>query len=507
MRNKSLSRPLAKTSARAGAAAVAALALGGMLAACGSAHAGSSQHAAAGNGPAAASQHAAGGSAAALHAPGYSAAAAVHRQPVTAVQGLGGTLAFGYTGHTETVTVPDHAGYAKVTVSGAQGGDDQAISSVFINFGQGATISGSLPVKPGDTLTIGVGGQGADPDGNKSPGGGGWSVSPYDGGRGGSGHGSQTYDGGGGGGASVIQLNGQDVVVAAGGGGEGGATTHGGEWFAGGYGGAAKGYAGNYRALAGDVAGDGGSSSEPSLDKSGGSYSGALLKGGGGGGGGGRYPGGGGDASVWGGGGGGGGASLYDALKDVTYSVGSTCGATCHPNGNLGNGSVSITWLPQDDTSTVYAFQKTDAPLTQLLEVNDASTDNGAAVDTWRRTLNSDGTIQANQQWAYKFNGTTGEGQIVNASSGKCLELNRSDAKIDQWDCIDGADNEQWKLVPNPGGGTALQINLTAGPDGHPGTYYLATTTDPATMTDGTPLTLATSQNDRTAWEPLKQTG
>lgn len=158
-------------------------------------------------------------------------------------------------------------------------------------------------------------------------------------------------------------------------------------------------------------------------------------------------------------------------------------------------------------TSTVYAFQVTDAPLTQLLEVNGASTDNGAVADTRRRTLNSDGTIQANQQWAYKFNGTTGEGEIVNASSGKCLELNRSDAKIDQWDCIDGADNEQWKLVPNRSGGTALQINLTAGPDGHPGTYYLATTTDPASMTNGTQLTLTTSQNDRTAWDVLKQAG
>ncbi len=33
--------------------------------------------------------------------------------------------------------------------------------------------------------------------------------------------------------------------------------------------------------------------------------------------------------------------------------------------------------------------------------------------------------------------------------------------------------------------------------------YYLASTVDPASVTDGTALTLATTQSDRTAWDAL----
>jgi len=86
-------RPLSRTAARAGAIAIAALALGGALAACGSAHP-------------------ADGNAAALHAAGYSAAAAVHRQPATAAQGPAGTPA---AGSAAMMTGPDHAGNAEAS--------------------------------------------------------------------------------------------------------------------------------------------------------------------------------------------------------------------------------------------------------------------------------------------------------------------------------------------------------------------------------------------------------
>ena len=99
----------------------------------------------------------------------------------------------------------------------------------------------------------------------------------------------------------------------------------------------------------------------------------------------------------------------------------------------------------------------------------------------------------------------TGYGEIVNNNSGKCLEVNATNGTIDQWQCVDGAGNELWKLVPNAGGGTALQIDLTGAAYGqwHIGTYYLASTVDPASVTDGTALTLANTQSDRTAWDAL----
>jgi Ricin-type beta-trefoil lectin domain-like len=354
-------------------------------------------------------------------------------------------------------------------------------------------LSGTLLVKPGDVLTVAVGGEGGAPNGNKSPGDGGWSISPYAGGRGGSGHGLETTDGGGGGGASVIQLNGTTVVVAAGGGGEGGETIKPDNFSGGGNGGVDKGQQGNAFSLAGDVGGLGGGSSNPSLNPAGGSWTSGAPAGGGGGGGGGRYPGGGGKTStVMGGGGGGGGASLRDALQSLSTGVASS----------PGTGSISVTWLPAPGSSQVYAFEK--IPTTQLLEVNGAVTDYGGTVDTWQRTLGSDNKIVPNELWTYELT-RTGYGQIVNNSSGKCLEVNATSGKIDQWQCVDGAGNELWKLVPSAGGGTALQIDLTGAAYGQwpAGTYYLASTVDSASVTDGTAVTLANTPSDRTAWDAL----
>lgn len=410
-----------------------------------------------------------------------------------AAPGQDGTLTFTYTGHTQTVTVPGDASYVQVTVLGASGGNGQVNKWIDGRHGYGVKLSGTLLVKSGDVLTVAVGGEGGAPNGNKSPGDGGWSISPYAGGRGGSGHGLETTDGGGGGGASVIQLNGTTVVVAAGGGGEGGETIKPDNFSGGGNGGVDKGQQGNYFVQGGDVGGPGGSSSNPSLNPAGGSWTSGAPAGGGGGGGGGRYPGGGGKPGTWlGSGGGGGGASLRDALQSLSTGVASSSG----------NGFISLTWLPAPGSSDVYAFEK--IPTTQLLEVNGAVTDNGGTVDTWQRTLGTDNKIVPNELWTYELT-RTGYGQIVNNNSGKCLEVNATNGKIDQWQCVGGASNELWRLVPNAGGGTALQIDLTGAAYGQrsAGTYYLASTVDSASVTDGTAVTLATIQSDRTAWDAL----
>jgi hypothetical protein len=415
-----------------------------------------------------------------------SSAATAHAAP-----GQDGTLAFTYTGNTQTVTVPGDVGYAQVTVLGASGGNGQVNKWLDGRHGYGVKLSGTLLVKPGDVLTVAVGGEGGAPNGNKSPGAAGWSISPYAGGRGGSGHGLETTDGGGGGGASVIQLNGTTVVAAAGGGGEGGETVKGSNYSGGGNGGVDKGQQGNFFSQGGDVGGPGGSSSNPSLNPVGVSWTRGAPAGGGGGGGGGRYPGGGGKPGTYlGSGGGGGGASLRDALQSLSTGVASS----------PGNGSISVTWLPAPDSNDVYAFEKT--PTTQLLEVNGAVTDNGGTVDTWQRILGSDNKIVPNELWTYEST-RTGYGEIVNNNSGKCLEVNATNGTIDQWQCVDGSGNESWKLVPNAGGGTALQIDLTGAAYGHwhVGTYYVASTVDPASVTDGTALTLANTQSDRTAWD------
>jgi Putative Ig domain len=88
--------------------------------------------------------------------------------------------------------------------------------------GVGAKIVATIPVNPGDTFTLGVGGQGQANDGNQAPGGGWASAGEYTGGSGGRARGSGTTDGSGGGGATTLTLNSQLIAVAAGGGGGGG---------------------------------------------------------------------------------------------------------------------------------------------------------------------------------------------------------------------------------------------------------------------------------------------
>jgi len=231
-----------------------------------------------------------------------------------------GSQTFNYTGGAQTWTVP--CGVSSVTVDayGAQGGDNAALG------GRGGRLQASVPVSPGQTLNIYVGGAG---------------TSCNTGGYNGGGATSCTYTQSRvGGGASDVRIGGTDLanraVVAAGGGGAGynwgsspcdnggnaggligsanppcvtGCSGGGGSQT---FGGAAGTYSGWSSGVAGSV-GQGGSGGAGT---------------GGGGGGGGYFGGGGGS---WCGGGGG---SSYSSGTILTNS----------PGVRTGNGQVTISW-------------------------------------------------------------------------------------------------------------------------------------------------------------------
>ena len=244
------------------------------------------------------------------------------------------TINFTYTGSVQTWIVPPCVTSINVVVAGAKGGGNTG--------GNGARITSTLSVTPGQTLNIYVGGMGTC--GNNS---GGWNG-------GGTGFASNpanaNYNSCGGGGASDIRIGGNAltnrVIVAGGGGGKNGGSTT----VAGGSALCNNGSAGvssfglgggGGTQLAGGLAGAPWAGTPP------GGQAGTLGQGGnggfwqtasGGGGGGGYYGGGGGGndgccTGSNGGGGGGGGSSL-------------TAGGTCLAANNTGNGYVTITWIP-----------------------------------------------------------------------------------------------------------------------------------------------------------------
>jgi hypothetical protein len=119
-------------------------------------------------------------------------------------------MSFGYTGGVQSFVVPAGVTSITVSVSGAAGGPDGYGTQP----GLGATVTATLAVTPGTTLTLqvgGVGGAGTD----AVPGSGGYNG-------GGAGGADTSYAGGGGGGASDIRMGGTAsstrVIVAAGGG-------------------------------------------------------------------------------------------------------------------------------------------------------------------------------------------------------------------------------------------------------------------------------------------------
>jgi uncharacterized repeat protein (TIGR01451 family) len=228
--------------------------------------------------------------------------APVETEPVAAT-----TLTFNASG---SFTVPAGVTSVTATVRGARGGDGgHGAGFAFAPGGQGAVVSGTFAVTPGENLTINVGSVGANGlAGNTSAtaAGTGFANGGLGGGGGGGSFGAANGDsGGGGGGASaVVRTTGSAPLVVAGGGGGGGGRPGG---FFTGVGGAG----GNANASGGD--GDGGAggpgtccSTAQRNGTSGGAGSGgafAAASGGGGGGGGGGYDGGAGGGGNGGGGG------------------------------------------------------------------------------------------------------------------------------------------------------------------------------------------------------------
>ena len=237
---------------------------------------------------------------------------------VSAVSTSPGTQTFNYTGSQQTWTVP--AGVTSVTVDarGAQGG-----TSSYGTGGNGGRIQATLPVTPGQTLYINVGGQGSMSAAGWNGGG-----APYSSGI-----------TGGGGGATDIRIGGTaltDRKIVAGGGGGGGYYYN---WTLdhGGPGGGLTGGAGYTNgALNPSYCGQGGTQSAGGAGATTGGPAGTLGVGGGsavyGGGGGGGYYGGG--AGYYGGGGGGG-SNFSDATATgVTHTQGYT----------TGNGLLVLSW-------------------------------------------------------------------------------------------------------------------------------------------------------------------
>lgn len=226
---------------------------------------------------------------------------------------------FNFTGTNQSFTVPPCVGSISVNVRGGQGGG--------ANGGNGASVTGTLAVTPGQVLQVVVGGAGNCPGGgfnSGGPGASGSSASCGGGGlsrlgmaliaAGGGGRGGGTVSVAGGGGGCLTGLAGTTIF----GGGGGGGTQ-----FSGGAGGAPWG--GGNAGGAGSIGLGGPGAVDP-----------CFGTGPGGGGGGGYYGGGGGGSDCFvggtgGGGGGGGGSSFTPA------------GGICAPGINAGNGVVTIT--------------------------------------------------------------------------------------------------------------------------------------------------------------------
>ncbi len=249
------------------------------------------------------------------------------------------TTTYPFTGSTASYTVPPCVSSITVTVAGADGGGPSG--------GNGAVITATIPVNPGDVLTMNAGGSGGLGAGGYGGGGIGYATAA----------GAATLGSYGGGGSSSLFLNGTPVIIAAGGGGTGGGTVG----IGGGGGGCATGIDGLSTYGAGGTGGSqvaGGAGGTPWAGTPPGGSPGSLGQGGqggfwfdasGGGGGGGYYGGGGGGndgccTGANGGGGGGGGSSLVPP------------GAGCNPASNNGAGYISITALPGISASNTGAY-------------------------------------------------------------------------------------------------------------------------------------------------------
>jgi len=253
---------------------------------------------------------------------------------------IGQSVTFNYTGAMQTWTVPPCVTSISVTAAGAEGGGTSG--------GNGAVVTATIAVTPGQILQIRVGGSGACPGAGFNGGGNGGNAN------------TTANRGCGGGGATDIRIApyalSNRIIVAAGGGGMGGGTSD----AAGGNGGCASGVAGTSPFGQGGGAGTqttGGSGGPPWISSGNYGTAGTIGTGGnggtdpcynvapGGGGGGGFYGGGGGgsdcfSSAPYGGGSGGGGSSLTPA------------GGGCTNGSNNGPGYLTITYTVGAGTAT-----------------------------------------------------------------------------------------------------------------------------------------------------------
>ena len=284
------------------------------------------------------------------------------------------TVNFNFTGGIQNWVVPPCVTSITIVAEGAQGGnaDSQSNGPGFVPGGLGAVVTATIPVVPGDNISINVGGQG------------GLGTAGYNGGGTGffSSDGNLNNASAGGGGSTNINVNGIPYIIAAGGGGAGGGTwTFSPENNGGGDGGCVSGEAPNPGSPWIGVGGGGGTQTGPGAGgapwagvppggSSGvggtGGMGGQWQTASGGGGGGGYFGGGGGGndgccTGANGGAGGGGGSSLVPG------------GAGCVQGANTGNGVVSITYssaaptMTSPNTATICSNGTVNIPLTATM--------------------------------------------------------------------------------------------------------------------------------------------
>jgi hypothetical protein len=258
---------------------------------------------------------------------------------------------FAFTGAPDTFTVPANVCQITVDAFGAQGGDAGSPPGLGA---PGGRATATLPVTPGETLQVNVGGKGGKNAGDV----GGTGGFP-NGGDGGSKASGGGVGGGGGGGSSGVSRGGTRLVLGGGGGGGAHGTIDSADaTAAGGGGGGTTGADGEFAALGGKggtqiAAGAGGTGNvgngDPGTGSQGGDGAGDVSQGGvsaGGGGGGGLFGGGGGGRDqidqppgVRNGGGGGGGGSGF-----------TPDGSGMQTGVRTGDGEVTITFDPDAGT-------------------------------------------------------------------------------------------------------------------------------------------------------------
>lgn len=276
----------------------------------------------------------------------------------TTISGIGQTtVTFPFSGAATSWTVPNCVTSITVVVEGAQGGNSidgagsTGAAGTPIPGGEGAVVTATIPVSPGDIIGITVGGQG------------GIGTAGFNGG----GTGNFSSDGqlvngsAGGGGSSNVTVNGTPVIIAAGGGGgAGGSWAFGVENNGGGDGGCATGQAGMGSPWIG-VGGGGGTQfaagvgGAPWAGVPTGGFSGSMGTGGQGGIWG-SAPGGGGGGGYFGGGGGGNDGCCTGANGAAGGGGGSSLtpgGGGCVQGANTGNGSVTITYTGGGPNATI----------------------------------------------------------------------------------------------------------------------------------------------------------